>query len=111
MTLFTLASFVYDEHVTIRLSRWIPRLLLGDLAISYVVRPRGEHGSRLIVKLTLPRAKRLGLVFQYATGWLDLLMVSKQMNNIRRLSESHWAAVQLAMRHDADASPSNEKVA
>ncbi|MEC3957790.1 hypothetical protein VMT65_32480 [Nocardia sp. CDC153] len=91
MTLFTLVSFVYDEHVTIRVSHWIARLLLGDLAISYVIRPIGSDGTRLLVKLTLPRARRLGYVRQYFLGWLDLFMMRRQMVNMRDLSEAHRA--------------------
>ncbi len=93
MTLFTLVSFVYDEHVTIRVSHWIARLLLGDLAISYVIRPIGSDGTRLLVKLTLPRARGLGLVRQYFLGWLDLFMMRRQMMNMRDLAEGHRGVV------------------
>lgn len=93
MTLFTLASFVYDEHVTIRVSHWIARMLLGDLAISYVIRPIGPDGTRLIVKLTLPRARRLGLIREYLLGWLDLFMMRRQMLNMRDLAEAHRGVV------------------
>lgn len=93
MTLFTLASFVYDEHITIRVSHWIARLLLGDLAISYVIRPIGSDGTRLIVKLTLPRARRLGLIREYLLGWLDLFMMRRQMLNMRDLAEAHRGVV------------------
>lgn len=93
MTLFTLVSFVYDEHVTIRVSHWIARLLLGDLAISYVIRPIGSDGTRLLVKLTLPRARGLGLVRQYFLGWLDLFMMRRQMMNMRDLAEGPGGVV------------------
>jgi hypothetical protein len=89
MTLFVLVGFSYNEHITIRLDNWFARKLLKDLAISYVVRPTGPSSTRLIVKLTLPRAKGLGWLYQYSMGWLDMLMMSKQMRNIRDLSERH----------------------
>lgn len=89
MTLFTLASFDYNRHITIRVSHWIARILLGDLAIGYVVRPTGSCGTRLIVKLTLPRARGFGLIAQYFLGWLDFFMMRRQMLNIRNLAEAH----------------------
>ncbi|WP_433018876.1 hypothetical protein [Kribbella sp. CA-294648] len=93
MTLFVLVGFAYNEHMTIRLDNWFARRLLKDLAISYVVRPTGPSSTRLIVKLTLPRAKGLGWLYQYSMGWLDMLMMSKQMRNIRDLSEQHARSV------------------
>ena len=88
MTLFSLVSFIYHEQITIRASHWIVRLILGDLAITYVVRPIGLNGTRLIVKLTLPRARRLAYIFQYLAGWLDLFMMRRQMLNMRDLAET-----------------------
>ncbi|MDN5898486.1 MAG: hypothetical protein L0H74_00275 [Brachybacterium sp.] len=90
MTLFVLVSFTYNQQITIRLDNWLARKLLPDLAISYVLRPTGPTATRLIVKLTLPRAQRLGWIYQYTVGWLDMLMMSKQMRSIRDLSQAHF---------------------
>lgn len=83
---FALISFVVDEHVTIRVG-WLGRLMFGELAISYVVRDEGSRGSRLAVKLSLPRARRLGLLRQWALAWLDLFMMRRQLLNLRDLAE------------------------
>ncbi|WP_327138852.1 hypothetical protein [Nocardia sp. NBC_01327] len=102
MTLFSLVSFVYDEHVTIRVSHWIARLLLGDLAISYVIRPIGAEGTRLIVKLTLPRARGLGVIKEYLLGWLDLFMMRREMMNMRNLAEGRRGGVLARVRSARD---------
>jgi hypothetical protein len=83
---FALISFVVDEHVTIRVGR-LGRWMFGELAISYVVRDAGPAGSRLLVKLTLPRKRRLGLLRQWALAWLDLFMMRRQLLNLRDLAE------------------------
>lgn len=83
---FTLVSFVVDEHVTIRVSR-LGRWMFGELVISYVTRDEGSGDTRLIVKLSLPRARRLGLMRQWMLAWLDLFMMSRQLINLRDLAE------------------------
>ncbi|RJQ75649.1 hypothetical protein D5S17_19725 [Pseudonocardiaceae bacterium YIM PH 21723] len=93
MTLFTLVSFVRNEHVTIQVSHWLPRFLLGDLAISYVIRPIESGGTRLIVKLTLPHLRGLGWIYQYCMGWLDFFMMRRQMLNMRDYSEGRRGVI------------------
>jgi hypothetical protein len=83
---FTLVSFVTDEHVTIRVNR-LGRWMLGELLISYVTRDEGSGGTRLIVKLSLPRARRFGLLRQWVLAWLDLFMMRRQLLNLRDLAE------------------------
>lgn len=83
---FTLVSFVTDEHVTIRVTR-LGRWMFGDLLISYVTCDEGSGGTRLTVKLSLPRARRLGLLRQWMLAWLDLFMMRRQLLNLRDLAE------------------------
>ncbi len=83
---FALISFVVDEHVTIQVG-WLGRLMFGELAISYVIHDEGPGDSRLVVKLTLPRARHLGLLRQWALAWLDLFMMRRQLLNLRDLAE------------------------
>lgn len=86
ITVFTLVSFVSDEHITIRVSR-LGRWMFGELAISYVTRDDGSGGTRLIAKLTLPRATGIGLLRQWMLAWLDLFMMSRQLIILRDLAE------------------------
>ncbi|KJK43548.1 hypothetical protein UK23_32815 [Lentzea aerocolonigenes] len=86
ITVFALISYVVDEHVTIRVG-WLGRLMFGELAISYVVHDEGPGGSRLAVKLTLPRKRHLGLLRQWVLAWLDLFMMRRQLLNLRDLAE------------------------
>lgn len=102
MTLFSLVSFVYDEQITIRVSHWVARLLLGDLAISYIIRPIGSNSTRLIVKLTLPRARGLGLIKEYLLGWLDLFMMRREMLNMRNLAEGRRRGILARVRSVRD---------
>lgn len=83
---FTLVSFVVDEHVTIRVSR-LGRWMFGELVISYVTRDEDSGGTRLMVKLSLPRARSLGLARQWMLAWLDLFMMRRQLLNLRDLAE------------------------
>jgi hypothetical protein len=83
---FALVSFVVDEHVTIRVGR-LGRWMFGELAISYVIRDVGAGDTRLVAKLSLPRARRLGLLRQWALAWLDLFMMRRQLLNLRDLAE------------------------
>lgn len=83
---FRLVDFVPDSHVTIRVA-WLGRLMFGPLAISYVTRPAADATTRLAVKLTLPRARGLGLARQWGLAWLDLFMMRRQLLNLRDRAE------------------------
>lgn len=86
MTIFELASFVVDEHFTIR-ARRRARGVIGDLVISYVTRPDGLGGTRLIVKLTDVRLGGAAWLRQRALAWGDLFMMHRQLLNLRKLAE------------------------
>lgn len=86
MRVFTLVNFVVNEHVTIRVSP-LGRWMFGELVISYVASDQGCGDTRLIAKLTLPSAYRLGWIRQRALAWLDLFMMRQQLINLRDLAE------------------------
>lgn len=88
---FTLVSYVVNEHLTIRVSR-LGRWMFGELVISYVTCDEGIGGTRLVVKLSLPRATRLGWFRQWMLAWLDLFMMRKQLLNLRDLAEGKYTA-------------------
>ncbi|MHA3024334.1 hypothetical protein ACXPWS_29175 [Mycobacterium sp. BMJ-28] len=87
ITAFKLVSFVVNEHVTIRVN-WLGRCMFGELIISYVVREDTNGRTRLIAKLTLPRARGFGWPRQWFLAWLDLLMMRRQLLNLRDLAEA-----------------------
>ena len=89
ITVFTLKNFEVGQHLTIRVNR-IGRWLFGDLVISYVTHDEGTDGTRLLVKLTVPRARWPGVPRQWLLAWLDLFMMRRQLLNVRDLAENSF---------------------
>jgi hypothetical protein len=89
MTIFTLADFESDKHVTLRIASGLPRTIFGDLAVSYVVVPDGDAQSRLVVKLRvdLPGDRFLARLRRTVLAWGDLLMMRKQLLTLKALAE------------------------
>lgn len=83
MDIFNLVDFEHDSHITIRADS----ALFGQIAVSYVVHPRGEM-SRLVVKLLLrvPR-NPLGPVWRRFLPAADLVMMRKQLLTLKALAE------------------------
>lgn len=89
MTIFTLVDFKQDEHLTIRLkpARNV-QSLFGDIAVSYLIVPKSKGTCRLLVKLVVskPRTVR-GRLMSSFLPWGDLLMMRRQLMNLKRLAE------------------------
>jgi hypothetical protein len=87
MTIFHLASFEPERHLTI-VCDGIGRKLLGNVSSTYTVLPVGE-GSRLVLKLVAvpPRGGLLGVAYRRVMPWFDLLMMRKQFLTLKRLAE------------------------
>lgn len=89
MGIFELVEYEGDRHVTIRqLDRL--RRLVGEVAVTYVVLPRGGGRSRLVVRLVVvrhpgPRVLRPLVRRLYPLG--DLIMMRKQLLTLKRLAE------------------------
>jgi hypothetical protein len=85
MTIFRLAHFEPGRSITLTSDHAV----FGRIACTYRVTPRGDDASRLVVKLLV--AYRSGPI-----GWLmarilpggDLVMMRRQLLNLRRLAES-----------------------
>jgi hypothetical protein len=89
MTMFELVEFQRDAHLTVELRMPSRLARLGQLAASYVVVPRGAHGSRLVVKLLARYARGpLGAAMRALLPWADLVMMRKQLLTLRRLAEA-----------------------
>jgi hypothetical protein len=87
MTVFELAEFERDRHLTLILTRM--RRVFGDLAVTYRVRPRTESGSRFLVKLVyrLPGPPLASRAYGFALPWGDLVMMRKQLRTLAALAE------------------------
>ncbi|HEY7597227.1 MAG TPA: hypothetical protein VH969_29045 [Actinophytocola sp.] len=80
MNIFTLAGFVQDLELTVRLTdRWA-RLMFGDLAVTYRVAP-----GRLVAKLVVS-ARPLSFLRRRFLAWGDLVMMRRQLRTIARLA-------------------------
>lgn len=88
MGIFDLVEFERDRHLTLRLKRL--RWVFGDVALTYMVLPRGREGSRIVVKLLVryPSGRVRGLAGPRVMPWVDLVMMRKQLLTLKELAES-----------------------
>jgi hypothetical protein len=92
MRIFSLVAFEQDRHLTIRMK---PRSdafrMFGDVAVSYLVVPlvaQPTSGCRLLVKLVAKYPGGLkGRMMRALLPWGDLLMMRRQLLNLKRLAE------------------------
>lgn len=94
MTIFHLASFERDRHLTI-VCDGIGKKLLGNVSSTYRVVPT-EDGSRLILKLVCdpPGGRLLAAPYRWVMPWFDLFMMRKQFLNLKWLAEKTAAAAE-----------------
>jgi hypothetical protein len=85
MTMFVLADFEPDRSLTLRHAG----RLWGRIAVTYRVTPAGDGGSRLTVKLLVrfPRRSPLRLPFRALLPAGDLVMMRRQLLNLKALAE------------------------
>jgi len=89
MTIFTLASFEPDVHLTMRIKPGTPAFrLFGDVAGSYLIVPSTARSCRLVVKLlaTYPPGP-VGRFMSVFLPWGDLVMMRRQLLNLKSLAE------------------------
>lgn len=93
MTGFELVDFAPDQHLT----AVVRSALFGAIAGSYVVRTVDATHSRLLVKLLVRYARSpLGRVARAILPLGDLVMIRKQLLNLRHLAERDAAALRTA---------------
>jgi hypothetical protein len=86
MAIFTLVSFEIDRHVTLGIKKGAERAF-GDVRGSYLVMSAG-HGCRLLVKLRVEHPRGVtGRVARHLLPWGDLVMMRRQLLNLKRLAE------------------------
>jgi hypothetical protein len=90
MGIFTLVDFDENQHLTIRTkpgtAAW---RLFGDVAGTYLVVPQGPDACRLLVKLIVryPRGV-VGALMARCLPWGDLIMMRRQLLNLKDLAET-----------------------
>lgn len=88
MTIFELADFREDEHLTLTLGGPLANTLFGRAALSYVVLSVSEDSCRLVAKLRVLYPKRPPLSWmRWLLPWGDLLMMRKQLLTLKDLAE------------------------
>jgi len=89
MGTFRISDFKRDVHITLVQDAPRAALVLGDAAVSYMVFPTSKGSSRLIVKVRFrfPR-KPWGALARMLLPWGDLVMMRKQLLNLKGLAES-----------------------
>jgi hypothetical protein len=85
VAIFRLADFVQGHSLTLE-SR---SRLLGHVALTYEVRPRGENASRLVLRIAWGRPNMPLVRSLLPAG--DLIMARRQLLNFKRLAESQAA--------------------
>jgi hypothetical protein len=89
MRIFTVVEFAYDRHLTLRIKQGTGAFrLFGDLAVTYLILPEEQDRCRLLVKLVVryPRGLR-GALMRGGLPWGDLLMMRRQLLNLKALAE------------------------
>ena len=91
--IFTLDSFVTDEHLTVRIAPGIGTRLFGDVAITYAVLPASPTRSRIVAVIRFDRpATRARTLRTWLLTWGDLVMMRKQLSTFAALAGAEHAA-------------------
>jgi len=85
MTMFRLVAFDANRHITLLSHRF--HRVFGNVAVTYLVVSR-DDGCRLVVKLSgrYPGGV-VGRVMKPPLPWIDLLMMRRQLLNLKALAE------------------------
>ena len=98
MTGFRLVDFEYNRQITIVAGKKTPKSesqaeylqsrVFGEIALTYLIVPTTSESCRLLVKLVVryPRGS-LGWVMRRVLPWGDMVMMSRQLRNLKQLSE------------------------
>ena len=89
MRIFSLVEFAKDRHLTLRIKHGTGAFsLFGDLALTYLIVPEDAGRCRLLVKIVArypPGFK--GALMRWGLPWGDLVMMRRQLLNLRKLAE------------------------
>ena len=86
---FELVDFERDRHLTAVTRPSVLDGVFGQFAVSYVVEPRGDTRARLVVKVLVRYGRGpIGWLTRGLFPWGDLVMMRKQLLNLKRLAET-----------------------
>ncbi|MGH9905917.1 MAG: hypothetical protein ACRD8U_10105 [Pyrinomonadaceae bacterium] len=90
MTIFDLAAFVPNQHLTIRIKPGTRAYrVFGDIASTYLLVPKDKNSCRLLVKLVVKYTREgPSLMMRNFLPWGDLFMMRRQLLNFKRLAEA-----------------------
>jgi hypothetical protein len=90
MSIFDLVGFAGNQHLTIRIKPQTRAYnLFGDIAASYLVVPGKGKRSRLLVKLVVQYPPDMkGKFMRTFLPWGDLIMMRRQLLNLKQLVEA-----------------------
>jgi hypothetical protein len=89
MTIFELVAFERNHHLTLRMKRGSRAAkTFGDIAVSYLIVETSPSACRLLVKLIgkYPDSLR-GRLMKALLPWGDLVMMRRQLLNLKQLAE------------------------
>jgi hypothetical protein len=94
MRIFTLVDFERNRHLTIRLKPASnASRTFGDIAVSYLIVPISQNSCRLLVKLIAKYPTGLqGRLLGTMLPWGDLIMMRRQLLNLKELAEHSRAS-------------------
>ena len=89
MRIFDLIDFKRNEHFTIRMKqKSTSATIFGDIVVSYLIVPRSPQSCRLLAKLVIKYSGGLtGQIMRSLLPWGDLIMMRRQLLNLKQLSE------------------------
>lgn len=90
MRIFTIVDFARDRHLTFRIKHDTGAFrLFGDLAVTYLILPQEPDRCRLLVKIVVRYPRGFwGALMRWGLPWGDLLMMRRQLLNLKTLAES-----------------------
>lgn len=90
MTIFTLADFAVNQHLTLVLTSPVAQQLFGQIALTYAVMPQSADACRLVVKFLIRYPPNLlGWFVRWGLPWGDVFMMRKQFRTLKHLAETH----------------------
>ncbi|MEX2267060.1 MAG: hypothetical protein WEA75_00090 [Acidimicrobiia bacterium] len=87
VAIFEIAGFERDRSLTL----YAPRSIFGEVAISYCVTPTADERSRITVKLMV-RYPGVWHFMRHVPPIGDLVMMRKQLRNLKKLAERDYVA-------------------
>lgn len=88
MTIFELVEFEPDRHITLRMDSAWGESVFGEIAITYLILPRSDDASCLMVKLRVRYPERgLARLMRWLLPAGDAFMMRKQLLTLKELAE------------------------